>query len=162
MPFRITVKIQNISRVNFALLWKPHKWRHFPGLGSHLIAWRGEHGLLWTRHLLCHSRDSFQEMELKPALCSLCFSKGRKVLGEWGCYLTPTVSHFTASRGPRGGRQKSCHEQLYFHLASFLTHSHKNLLPAQLPERCQLSWTSHCPIFGLLSFVLSHSLMSFN
>lgn len=66
---------------------------------------------------------------------------------------TDSVSLFTASPGP-GRRQKSCYEHLYFHLASFLTHSHKNLLHMMSYQK-DVNLPGHLSVQYLLCFLSS-------
>lgn len=68
--------------------------------------------------------------------------------------ISHRLTHFTASPGLRRGRQKSCYKQLYFHLASFLTHSHKNLLHTMSYQE-EVNFPRHLVVQYLLCFLLS-------
>lgn len=64
------------------------------------------------------------------------------------------VSHLTELPDPRRGRQKSCYKQQYFHLASSLTHSHKNLLYTMYYQE-DVNFPGHLIVQYLLCFLLS-------
>lgn len=150
MPFKTTIKIWTISYVLFS-------GNLIKGDVSHArdtIVWRGECGHLQTRHLSCHSRGGSQEMELKPALPLLSFNEGKKILSRWGFYLTLTQSHTSHHhlvQEEKDGRAVT-HNFIFI---SFFS------LRSELPGDCHLSWASHCPIFTLGFFAISHSLVCF-